>query len=234
MSENLARILTETAAEHGDRTAFKLDDIELSYAMLDETSARVAALLRQKGVEPGERVGLMLPNVPYFPAIYYGILRAGAVVVPMNVLLKEREVNFYLGDSGAKLLFAWHDFADAAETGAADAGAECILVKPGEFEQLLVAQEPDRELADRSSNDTAVILYTSGTTGKPKGAELTHDNLYRNCSMTSATLGEFSHEDVLLGALPLFHSFGQSCTMNSAVSVGASVTMIPRSSRRTR
>ncbi|MET0761259.1 MAG: long-chain fatty acid--CoA ligase [Thermoleophilaceae bacterium] len=228
MSENLARILTETAAEHGDRTAFKLDDIELSYTMLDETSARVAALLRQKGVEPGERVGLMLPNVPYFPAIYYGILRAGAVVVPMNVLLKEREVNFYLGDSGAKLLFAWHDFADAAETGAADAGAQCILVKPGEFEQLLVAQEPDRELADRSGEDTAVILYTSGTTGKPKGAELTHDNLYRNCSMTSVTLGEFSHEDVLLGALPLFHSFGQTCTMNSAVSVGATVTMIPR------
>jgi long-chain acyl-CoA synthetase len=228
MSENLARILTETAAEHGDRTAFKLDDIELSYAMLDETSARVAALLKARGLEPGDRVGLMLPNVPYFPAIYYGILRAGGVVVPMNVLLKEREVNFYLGDSGAKLLFAWHDFADAAETGAADAGAECILVKPGEFEQLLLAQEPDRELANRAGDDTAVILYTSGTTGKPKGAELTHDNLYRNCSMTSATLGEFSHEDVLLGALPLFHSFGQTCTMNSAVSVGATVTMIPR------
>jgi long-chain acyl-CoA synthetase len=228
MSENLARILTETAAEHGDRTAFKLDDIELSYAMLDETSARVAALLRGRGLEHGDRVGLMLPNVPYFPAIYYGILRAGGVVVPMNVLLKEREVNFYLGDSGAKLLFAWHDFADAAEAGAADAGADCILVKPGEFEQLLLAQEPDRELADRAGADTAVILYTSGTTGKPKGAELTHDNLYRNCSMTSSTLGEFSHEDVLLGALPLFHSFGQSCTMNSAVSVGATVTMIPR------
>ena len=228
MSENLARILTETAAEHGDRTAFKLDDIELSYTMLDETSARVAALLRQKGVEPGERVGLMLPNVPYFPAIYYGILRAGAVVVPMNVLLKEREVNFYLGDSGAKLLFAWHDFADAAETGAADAGAECILVKPGEFEQLLVAQEPDRELADRAGDDTAVILYTSGTTGKPKGAELTHDNLHRNCASTSVTLAGFTHEDVLLGALPLFHSFGQTCTMNGAVSVGATVTMIPR------
>jgi long-chain acyl-CoA synthetase len=228
MSENLARILTETAAEHGDRTAFKLDDIELSYAMLDETSARVAALLKARGLEAGDRVGLMLPNVPYFPAIYYGILRAGGVVVPMNVLLKEREVNFYLGDSGAKLLFAWHDFADAAEAGAADAGADCILVKPGEFEQLLIAQEPDRELADRAGDDTAVILYTSGTTGQPKGAELTHDNLYRNCSMTSVTLGEFSHEDVLLGALPLFHSFGQSCTMNSAVSVGATVTMIPR------
>jgi long-chain acyl-CoA synthetase len=228
MSKNLARILTETAAKHGDRTAFKLDDIELSYGMLDETSARVAALLKAKGVEPGDRVGLMLPNLPYFPAIYYGILRAGAVVVPINVLLKEREVSYYLGDSGAKLLFAWHDFAGAAEAGADNAGAECILVKPGEFEQLLLAQEPDRELAERSGDDTAVILYTSGTTGQPKGAELTHENLYRNCSMTSTTLGEFSHEDVLLGALPLFHSFGQSCTMNSAVSVGATVTMIPR------
>jgi long-chain acyl-CoA synthetase len=228
MSENLARILTETAAKHGDRTAFKLDDIELSYSMLDEASTRVAALLKAKGIEPGDRVGLMLPNVPYFPAVYYGILRAGAVVVPMNVLLKEREVSFYLGDSGAKLLFAWHAFAEAAEAGAADAGAECILVKPGEFEQLLVAQEPDRELSERAADETAVILYTSGTTGQPKGAELTHENLYRNCSMTSVTLGEFSHEDVLLGALPLFHSFGQTCTMNSAVAIGATVTMIPR------
>jgi long-chain acyl-CoA synthetase len=228
MSTNLARILTETAAEHGDRTAFKLDDIELSYAMLDEASARVAALLKGSGVEPGDRVGLMLPNVPYFPAIYYGILRAGGVVVPMNVLLKEREVHYYLDDSGVKILFAWHDFAEAAEAGAADAGAECILVKPGEFEQLLAGQEPDRELAERAPDDTAVILYTSGTTGKPKGAELTHENLHRNCSATSVKLAGFSPQDVLLGALPLFHSFGQTCTMNSAVAVGATVTMIPR------
>jgi long-chain acyl-CoA synthetase len=228
MSENLARILIETAAKHGDKTAFKLDDIELSYSMLDEASARVAALLRDRGIEAGDRVGLMLPNVPYFPAIYYGILRAGAVVVPMNVLLKEREVHFYLEDSGAKILFAWHGFAEAAEAGAADAGAECILVTPGEFEQLLAAQEPDRELAGTAADDTAVLLYTSGTTGKPKGAELTHANLHTNCSMTSVTLAGFSHEDVLLGALPLFHSFGQTCTMNSAVSVGATVTMIPR------
>ena len=88
MSENLARILTDTVDEHGDRTAFKLDDVELTYSMLGEGSARVAALLKAKGLEPGDRVGLMMPNVPYFPAFYYGILRAGGVVVPMNVLLK--------------------------------------------------------------------------------------------------------------------------------------------------
>ena len=110
-------ILTETAAEHGDRIAFKLDDVELTYAALTAASARVAGLLKEKGVEPGDRVGLMLPNVPYFPAIYYGILRAGAIVVPMNVLLKEREVAYYLGDSGAKLLFAWHGFARGGRGG---------------------------------------------------------------------------------------------------------------------
>ena len=228
MSANLARILTETAEKSGDKTAFKLDDVELNYSMLDEGSARVAGLLKSKGLEPGDRVGLMMPNVPYFPAIYYGILRAGGVVVPMNVLLKGREVAFYLEDPGAKIVFAWGDFAEAAEEGAEKAGTEVILVKPGEFEKLLAEQEPDRDVADRSAEDTAVILYTSGTTGKPKGAELTHANLHRNSVGVSSKLGEMGKDDVLLGALPLFHSFGQTCTMNSGVSVGATVTMLPR------
>jgi long-chain acyl-CoA synthetase len=228
MSANLATILTETAEQNGDKTAFKLDDVELNYTMLDEGSARVAGLLKSKGLEPGDRVGLMMPNVPYFPAIYFGILRAGGVVVPMNVLLKGREVAFYLEDPGAKIVFAWGDFGEAAEAGAESAGAEVILVKPGEFEKLLAEQEPDTDVSDRSGEDTAVILYTSGTTGKPKGAELTHDNLLRNSKGVSQKLGEMSEADVLLGALPLFHSFGQTCTMNSAVSVGATVTMLPR------
>src|SRR5215216_4781170 len=140
MHKNLATILTDTAKRHGDRTAFKLDDVALNYALLDEASARIGGLLRQRGVAEGDRVGLMLANVPYFPVVYYGILRAGGVVVPMNVLLKEREVRFYLDDPGAKLLFAWHGFAEAAERGAADAGAECILVEPGKFEGLLASQ----------------------------------------------------------------------------------------------
>src|SRR5215212_4026364 len=159
MSDNLATILRETAAEHGDRTAMKLDDVELSFSMLDGATAHMAGLLRGKGLEPGDRVGLMLPNVPYFPVVYYGILRAGGVVVPMNVLLKGRETEYYLSDPGAKLLFAWGDFAEAAEAGAEKAGAEAILVAPGEFEKLLADQEPDTEMADRSEEDTAVILY---------------------------------------------------------------------------
>jgi len=228
MHENLATILTDTAKRHGDRTAFKLDDVALNYALLDEASARIAGLLRQRGVAEGDRVGLMLPNVPYFPVVYYGILRAGGVVVPMNVLLKEREVRFYLDDPGAKLLFAWHGFAEAAEAGAEDAGAERLLVKPGDFEQLLASQEPDRSVAGRAADDTAVVLYTSGTTGTPKGAELTHANLRRNCSIVTRKLGGFSEEDVLLGALPLFHSFGQTCAMNAGVGIGAMVTLLPR------
>jgi long-chain acyl-CoA synthetase len=228
MSENVARLLTESAARRRDHTAVKLDDIELSYAMLDQASALVAGLLKSKDLEPGDRVGLMLPNVPYFPAVYYGILRAGGVVVPMNVLLKEREVRFYLRDSGAKLLFAWHGFAEAAEQGASDAGAECILVAPGEFEQLIASQEPDTEVADRAGEDTAVVLYTSGTTGTPKGAELTHSNLRENALIVTHKLGEFTEDDALLGALPLFHSFGQTCAMNASVAIGAMITLLPR------
>jgi long-chain acyl-CoA synthetase len=228
MSGNLANTLSETAERHGDQTAFKLDDFELSYHMLDCAASRIANLLEDKGLQPGDRVGLMLPNLPYFPSIYYGILRAGGVVVPMNVLLKGREVGFYLGDSGAKLLFAWADFAEAAEEGAGDAAAEVIVVKPGEFEQLVGAYSDEYETVERAADDTAVILYTSGTTGKPKGAELCHDNLGRNCGVTHSSLGGFGPDDVLLGALPLFHSFGQTCTMNSAVATGACVTMLPR------
>ena len=128
---NLANILTQAAENDGDHIAVKLDDAELSYAQLDEASARVAQLLHERGVEPGDRVGIMLPNVPYFLACYYGILRAGGVVVPMNVLLRKREVAFYLNDPEAKLLFAWHDFAQDAQAGAEEAGAECILVDAG-------------------------------------------------------------------------------------------------------
>jgi long-chain acyl-CoA synthetase len=228
MSENLARILTETAERDGERTAVKLDEFEANYELLDQGSARVAGMLREKGLEPGDRVGLMLPNVPHFPLAYYGILRAGGVVVPMNVLLKGREVRFYLEDPGAKLLFAWSDFADAAEQGAEEAGAECVVVEADGFLKQVMETDPVEEVADRSGDDTAVILYTSGTTGKPKGAELTHDNLYKNCTVASKILGDITKDDVVLGALPLFHSFGQTCSMNATAYVGAALTMLPR------
>src|SRR3954452_21065859 len=171
MSENLARIMTTAAEKNPEGIAVKLDDVELNYAVLQEGSARMAGLLKEKGVGPGDRVGVMLPNVPYFPVVYYGVLRLGGVVVPMNVLLKGREVEFYLKDPEAKVLFAWDDFAEAAEQGASDTDAEVVLVKPGEFEDTVGSAEAVTEIAVRSGDDTAVILYTSGTTGTPKGAE---------------------------------------------------------------
>ena len=227
MNENLAHNLTASAQRDPDSPALRIDDVPLTYADLDEATARVAGLLRERGVEPGDRVGVMLPNVPQFAFAYYGVLRAGGVVVPMNVLLKQREVEFYLGDAQAKLIFAWHEVADAAEQGAATAGAECILVEPVSFGRLLGTAEPVYDLADRAADDTAVILYTSGTTGKPKGAQLTHANLAINADVSKA-LFSLDHEDVVLGALPLFHAFGQTCGLNAAISAGASLALIPR------
>jgi long-chain acyl-CoA synthetase len=224
---NLADLLNDSAAARPDHVAIRLDDHELTYAALDEASARVAALLRAKGVAPGDRVGLMLPNVPYFPVAYYGVLRAGAVVVPLNVLLKEREVAFHLGDSGARVLLAWHEFADAAHAGAEQADADTVLVEPGEFERLLARCAPDRAVAARDAHDTAVILYTSGTTGRPKGAELTHANLLRNVEVGTRLFG-LDAGAVTLGALPFFHAFGQTCALNATVAVGGTLTLIAR------
>jgi long-chain acyl-CoA synthetase len=228
MSENLANMLIETAERHGDHPAVRLDEIVVTYAALDEASARVAGLLRERGVAVGDRVGIMVPNVPSFPVIYYGILRAGGIVVPMNTLLKGREVGFYVADPGVKLLFAWGECGAAAEEGASQAGAEVIVFEPGELESLLDAGEPARELAERAAGDTAVILYTSGTTGNPKGAELTHGNLRRNIEISAIGLAGLSGDDIVLGALPLFHSFGQTCSMNSAVRAGACLDLMPR------
>jgi long-chain acyl-CoA synthetase len=228
MSANLALILAHTAAEHPDAIAVRLDDAAFSYGLLDDASQRVAALLKSKGVSPGDRVGIMLPNVPYFPAVYYGVLRAGGVVVPLNVLLKSREVAFYLADSQVKLLFAWHGFIDAAQQGAEEAGGvEIVPVMPGEIEGLIFEHEPDPAIADEAGGDTAVILYTSGTTGRPKGAELTHDNLRGNVA-AAVELFDLGVGDVIFGGLPLFHSFGQTCTMNAAISSGACITLLPR------
>src|ERR1700683_1425300 len=169
---NLAKNLTDTTRAHAGRVAVRVDDAAMTYRALDEASARVAGLLRERGLKPGDRVGLMMPNVAEVPVVYYGVLRAGGVVVPMNPLLKEREVAYYLGDSGAGLVFAWRACADPARGGAKQVDAETIVVDGVSFPDLLASATPDFGVADTSDTGTAVILYTSGTTGHPKGAEL--------------------------------------------------------------
>ncbi|MGQ0572790.1 MAG: AMP-binding protein [Pseudonocardia sp.] len=222
---NLAQNLVDTAAEHPDRPAVKLDDAVLTYAELLDHAQRMATLLRSMGVEPGDRVALQLPNVPAYPVAFYGGLLAGAALVPMNPLLKGREVEFYLDDSGAKVVVAFEQLADAAREGAERAGIEALIVGATGPDEL-----PDEraDLVERADDDPAVILYTSGTTGKPKGAELTHANMGSNARMTVETLIEVGPEDVIMGCLPLFHVFGLTCGLNSAVLAGSCLTLIPR------
>jgi long-chain acyl-CoA synthetase len=224
---NLAENLLRSAARYPDRPAVRLDDTVLTYADLADRSARVAGFLGVCGVRLGDRVAVMLPNVPEFAVVYYGILRAGGVVVPMNPLLKEREVAYYLDDSQATLILAGPSCAEPASLGGERAGVRCVVVDPG-FAELLDAAVPVPGAVDRAAEDTAVLLYTSGTTGQPKGAELTHANLSTNVDVFVADLIHATADDVIFGGLPLFHSFGQTCGLNGAVKVGACLTLVPR------
>ena len=225
---NLSSLLERAAADHPGHPAIRLDDLVLSYAQLREAAGRMSTLLAGAGVEPGDRVGIMLPNVPAFPIAFYGALAAGAIVVPMNPLLKSREVSYYLSDSGAKVLLAWHTAAGEAAKGAADAGAQVIAAETADLAGLLAEYAPAPAPSGRKDEDDAVILYTSGTTGKPKGAELTHAGLTRNAELTARTLLENSPDDVVMGCLPLFHVFGLTCGLNAAVAAAGTLTLLPR------
>jgi long-chain acyl-CoA synthetase len=225
---NLAEVLIASAERDPDKVAVKLDEAELTYAELADASARVAAFLRSTGLEPGDRVGVMLPNQLQFPIIYYGVLRAGGIVVPMNVMLKRREIDYFCDDPSSRLLLAWHDLAEETEPGTAECATELIEIEPDSFAELLDSTEPDPDVHDAAESDTAVILYTSGTTGRPKGAELTHLNLSINCRLAAEAVLDLEPDDVVLGALPLFHSFGQTVSMNSTFCTGACLTLLPR------
>lgn len=232
---NLANNLASTVQEHPGAVAIKLDDTSLTFAALDEWSQRVAGLLAQKGVQPGDRVALIMPNIPQMAFIYYGVLRFGAVVVPLNPLLKSREIAYHLGDSGARLVFAWEGVAAEAESGAGQAVAageqgttlDVLAVNSGTFLELLSSVDPLEAIAEVGADDTAVLLYTSGTTGRPKGAALTHASLHRNAEISRDLMGT-AVGDVLFGGLPFFHIFGQTCALNAAVLTGATVTLLPR------
>jgi long-chain acyl-CoA synthetase len=224
---NLATNLKDARGQFPDRPAIRLDDTVITYAQFDDLAARVAGWLRGRGVEPGDRIGIMLPNVPAFAVLYYGVLRAGATVVPMNPLLKSREVRHYLGDSGARIVFAWHTAAAEAAAGAAEVATSAVTVTDDTLTEI-ASWPPSTEIATRAEDDTAVILYTSGTTGTPKGAQLTHANMRANAAVTASGLFGVTNEDVIMGCLPLFHAFGQTCALNVAVLAGAGLTLIAR------
>ena len=225
---NLNRVLERAAADHGERPAVRMDGLVLSYAQLWDAAGRMTSLLSSAGIVPGDRVAVMLPNVPAFPIAFYGALGAGAVVVPVNPLLKGREVAYCLRDSGATVLLAWHTAAGEAGKGAAETGARVVEVTEPALSALLAGLAPVPGGVERAGDDDAVILYTSGTTGRPKGAELTHAGLTRNAELTATTLLNAGPGDVIMGCLPLFHSFGLTCALNVTIISGSTLTLLPR------
>ncbi len=230
---NLATNLVATAGRIPDKVGIKLDQAEVTWSALHHAAARVAGQLRAAGVEPGDRVSLILPNVPAYPVTFYGVLLAGGVVVPMNPLLKAGEIQYFYEDSGAKVSFVWPDFAEEAGKAAAETGTRLVVCGPmgpadGQFDASETSADPITEPVERADDDDAVILYTSGTTGKPKGAQLTHYNLHRNAEVSAADIMAIDESDVIMGCLPLFHVFGLTCGLNTAVLRGSTLSLIPR------
>lgn len=237
MSFNLATTLRESAAATPDKALVHFGDQSFSYAQVDEISGRVAAGLLGLDLEPGDKVAVQLPNLPQFLFGYFGILKAGLVMVPLNPLLTAHEIAYQLADSNAKLLLTFEQFAEAAFRGARAAGEvpTYVVNAPGSdvrpegtrhFDELYAAED-SREIHPTMADDTAVLLYTSGTTGKPKGAELTHYQLHMNCTVSGELFG-FSADDIAVAVLPLFHVFGLSSVLNIAVRYGGGLVLVPR------
>ncbi len=231
---NLATILQDSTQRYPGKEAFVFGENRLSYAQIDAAANQVANGLIELGIEPGDKVGLSCPNLPYFPIIYFGILKAGAVIVPLNVLLKHNEIAYHLTDSQAMAYFC---FQGSPELPMGQEGYIGFQDAPGCNDLFIITEDPKAAspiegfrtlgglMADQSpvfdmvkteENDTALIVYTSGTTGKPKGAELTHSNIFLN-SLVSRDLLDLEKQDVLLIVLPMFHIFGQVVLMTSGV-----------------
>jgi long-chain acyl-CoA synthetase len=222
---NLAGLLTWAATRWPDRCALVHEGVEISFAELEQRSQLAAGYLAGIGIEPGHRVGLQIPNSPAFAALYFGILRLGAIVVPQNPLATAAETDQSLEDAGAEIVLHRPAMDDARErtservrrvrTAADDAG------------DLLTGSVAYPDVHPVAADDTAVILYTSGTTGRPKGAQLTHANLGRNAN-AALQIYSLEPDDVVLGVLPLYHSYGQTCTLNASIAIGARVILAGR------
>ena len=242
---NLAAVLEHSAKELPEKTALVFGDKRFTYQQVNAAANQIANGLTAAGITKGDKVALSCPNLPYFPMIYYGILKAGAVVVPLNVLLKGREIAYHLKDSQAKAYFCFQGTPELPMAQEGWAGFKNVdgcqhfwvvtadPATPSPIEgamtlgQLIGKQSPAFETIPTQFEDTAVILYTSGTTGFPKGAELSHANMTLNAIATRDII-HMQAEDVHALVLPLFHSFGQTCQMNAGFSIGNTLVLIPR------
>ena len=242
---NLAVLLEDSARATPERIAVICGAAKLTYAETNAKANQVANALCEFGIKKGDKIALSCPNLPFFPIIYYGILKTGAIVVPLNVLLKGREIAYHLNDSDAKVYFCFQGAADLpmGEFGfegfmQTEACEKFVLINanPSEkspfensrtFAELIENQPETFDSIDTIADDTAVILYTSGTTGQPKGAELTHINMLLNARLSDTMYPRADH-DVHLIALPLFHSFGQTVQMNAGFYNRATLNLLPR------
>ena len=233
---SIASILAESARRFPDKEALVLGDTRLTYAQVWGMARRYAAVLAADGIGPGSRVGILLPNTPHFAFAYYGALALGATVVPVHALLRADEIAYTLTDSECAALITAAPLLGEAAKGAELAGVRLYSVLDSDTDMTEVARidlmameaEPIEQLTPRHPSDEAVILYTSGTTGKPKGAVLTHDNMVWNATVCAFDTIQLFADDVMLGALPLFHSFGQTVVMNAGFRVGATIVLMPR------
>jgi long-chain acyl-CoA synthetase len=225
VNAGLSSLLDGAASRHGDRVAIRDRGFSMTYAELDRAVDSFAVLLHGRGITAGDRVGIMLPNILAFPLCYYAALRLGAIVVPLNPLLKAREIGHVCRDAEPRLLLAPPDSRtiDAASA----AGIEVLPIDAAGLRTSLGDDGAEVPAPSLGEGATAVILYTSGTSGTPKGAELTHANLRRNAEVARDLFG-LGPADVVLGALPLFHSFGQTCGLNATVAAGACLTLLDR------
>ena len=233
----LLDLLTESAGRVPERPAFVFRDRRVSYAELQQTALRLAGRLMAMGVRRADRVIMMLPNVPEFGVAYFGILAAGGTVVPLNPLLKAEEVRYALEDSGATAMLGLQVSSPLLEAAQRDLARRIPLLVLDAVPASPEALDPDTvepsgrtaggDLPRLDAQDVAACLYTSGTTGRPKGALLTHSNLLANVQSFHEVL-RVGEGEVFLAVLPLFHAYGGTVLLLEPLSVGATIVLEPR------